>query len=211
MTRSGNLFVISGPSGVGKGTIIKEVFDLIDDGWYSVSVTTRKPRPSETEGTDYFFLDNDAFLRLAEGAGLLEWAPVHAEHYGTPRAPIEEHIAKGHQVLLDIDVQGALQVKESMPESVLVFIEPPSMEVLESRLRGRGTDSEDQIQRRLLEAVNEISHKSRYNYTVVNDDLSQAVEEVLAIIDTHATDGHPTGATALQQTVDEAMTDTVGM
>jgi len=186
LSRSGNLFVISGPSGVGKGTILGEVFKRIDDGWYSVSVTTRKPRVGETDGIDYHFVDDEAFSSLAQSEGLLEWADVHAERYGTPRAPIQEHIERGHQVLLDIDVQGALQIKDAMPECVLVFIEPPSLEVLEQRLRGRGTDSEDQIVRRLREATHEISLKPRYNYSVVNDDLAQAVQEVLTIIDTHA-------------------------
>jgi len=162
------------------------VFQHIDDGWFSVSVTTRKARPAESEGKDYFFIKDAEFDEMITKDGLLEWAPVHAERYGTPRKPIEEHIAQGHQVLLDIDVQGALQVMESMPECITVFIEPPSMEILEERLRGRKTDSEEQIVRRLHEAVNEISLKSRYNYSVINDDLSHAVKEVLSIIDTHA-------------------------
>jgi len=186
LARTGNLFVISGPSGVGKGTILKEVFELIDDGWYSVSATTRPPRTGEIDGIDYYFVDHDTFDSLVEREGLLEWAPVHAERYGTPRAPIQEHIDQGHQVLLDIDVQGALQVKETLPECVMVFIEPPTMDILETRLRGRGTDSEEQIARRLKEAVREMSHKSRYNYSVVNDELSQAVAEVIEIIDRHA-------------------------
>jgi guanylate kinase len=186
LARSGNLFVISGPSGVGKGTIINEVFELIADGWYSVSATTRAPRVGEVEGEDYFFVDDEGFSHLIENEGLLEWAEVHAERYGTPREPIQRHIDEGKQVLLDIDVQGALQIMDSMPECVTVFVEPPSMDVLEERLRGRGTDSEEQVLRRLGEAVHEISLKPRYNYSVVNDDLSQAVQEVRTIIDTHA-------------------------
>ncbi|MCL2491431.1 MAG: guanylate kinase [Coriobacteriia bacterium] len=186
MSRSGNLFVVSGPSGVGKGTILQEVFDHIDDGWYSVSVTTREPRSNETEGIDYYFVDETQFDDLVCSDGLLEWAPVHSKRYGTPRAPIDKAIEKGNQVLLDIDVAGAAQIKESMPECVMVFIEPPSMEVLEQRLRGRGTDSEEQIVSRLKQAIHELSLKSRYNYTVVNDNLSQAVDQVLTIIDNHA-------------------------
>jgi len=186
LTRTGNLFVISGPSGVGKGTILQEVFKTLEDGWFSVSVTTRKARAGERDGIDYFFIDDNAFDDLIASEGLLEWAPVHAERYGTPRQPIEEHIARGEQVLLDIDVQGAIQIMEAMPECVTIFIEPPSLEVLEERLRGRGTDSEEQIVRRLREAVNEISLKPRYNYTVINDELMHATEEICSIIDAHA-------------------------
>jgi len=188
LSRSGNLFVISGPSGDGKGTILREVLEQIDDGWYSISVTTRDPRFNETEGEDYYFVDDARFDELVRTDGLLEWAPVHTKRYGTPRAPIQTHIDNGEQVLLDIDVAGALQIKESMPECVMVFIEPPSMEILEARLRGRGTDSEEQIGHRLSEAVNELSLKSRYNYTVVNDELEHAVTQVVDIVDTHASD-----------------------
>jgi len=186
LLRSGNLYVISGPSGVGKGSILAEVFKRINDGWFSVSATTRAPRGEEVEGKDYFFVDNRKFDELIASQGLLEWAPVHAERYGTPRKAIEQHISQGMQVLLDIDVQGALQVKKAMPEAILIFIEPPSLEELERRLRGRETDSEEQIARRMSQASREISEKARYNYSVINDDLAHATDQVLSIIEAHA-------------------------
>ena len=130
MQRKGNLFVLSGPSGAGKGTLVKRVLERVPDAWLSVSDTTRSPREGEIDGVHYFFVDDAEFDQLVETGGFLEWARVHENRYGTPRARVEEHMAKGGQVLLEIDVQGGFQIREQIPEAHLVFIETPSIEVL---------------------------------------------------------------------------------
>ena len=134
--RKGNLFVLSGPSGAGKGTLVKRVLQRIPDAWVSVSATTRKPRPGEVDGKDYYFLDQPRFDELVSQNGFLEWACVHGNSYGTLRSRVQDHMNAGGQVILEIDVQGAFQVKKAMPEAHLIFIEPPSLEELERRLRG---------------------------------------------------------------------------
>ena len=166
MQRKGNLFVLSGPSGAGKGTLVKRVLERVPDAWLSVSDTTRSPREGEIDGVHYFF--------------------VHENRYGTPRARVEEHMAKGGQVLLEIDVQGGFQIREQIPEAHLVFIEPPSLEVLESRLRGRGTDSEESIAVRMKNAQVELSHKMEYDKQFVNDDLEACTDELVAYIESQA-------------------------
>ncbi|MCC6109530.1 MAG: guanylate kinase, partial [Denitrobacterium sp.] len=145
MARRGNLFVISGPSGAGKGTLVSRVLDRVPDAWVSVSATTRPPREGEVDGTSYFFMTDDQFDDLVARGGFLEWAHVHAHKYGTPLASVKEHIDAGDQVILEIDVQGAFQVREKLPEAHLVFIDVPSEKELLARLRGRGTESEDVI------------------------------------------------------------------
>ncbi|WP_102374613.1 guanylate kinase [Raoultibacter massiliensis] len=184
--RHGNLFVISGPSGAGKGTLVARLLDAVDDAWVSVSVTTRSPRPGEIDGIHYFFASDEEFDRLVAEDGLLEWANVHGCRYGTPRKTVEEHIANGEQVILEIDVQGAFQVRESMPGARLIFIEPPSLEVLEARLRGRGTETEDVIEKRMKTALLELSRKMEYDIRLVNDDLDVATSELIAYIDEQA-------------------------
>ncbi len=173
MSARGKLFVVSGPSGVGKGTLVSMLAGR-DDAWVSVSATTRAPRPGEEDGREYFFMSRDAFLEKAAADGFIEWAEYSGNCYGTPKDKVEEQLAAGRNVVLEIEVQGALQVKEKLPEAKLIFIEPPSMDALEERLRGRGTESEDAISRRLATARVELGEKMKYDYTLVNDDLDEA-------------------------------------
>ena len=186
MARKGNLFVLSGPSGAGKGTLVRRILDRVPDAWLSVSATTRTPREGEVDGVHYYFVDNAAFDKLVEEKGLLEWACVHENRYGTPRSRVEEHMAQGAQVLLEIDVQGGFQIRDQIPEAHLVFIEPPSLEVLEQRLRGRGTDSEQTIALRLKNAKGELELKSEYDKQFVNDDLDACTEALVAYIEDQA-------------------------
>ncbi len=159
--RTGNLFVVSGPSGAGKGTLVARLLEAVPDSWVSVSATTRAPRQGETDGISYYFLDREEFLRRAEDDGFLEWAEYAGNCYGTPRASVERKMAEGKQVILEIDVQGAFQIKEKIPQAHLVFIEPPSLEVLEERLRGRGTETDDVVEKRMKAARVELSQKMR--------------------------------------------------
>lgn len=185
MTR-GNLFVISGPSGAGKGTLVRRIRDCVPDLWLSVSATTRAPRPGELEGREYFFLSNAQFDDLVAHDGLLEWAEVHGNRYGTPRAEVERRVASGQQVILEIDPQGALQVKRRYPDAVLIFISPPSTEELERRLRSRATETEDEIARRMGNAVGELSLVGAYDVVVLNADVRAASEELAACICSYA-------------------------
>lgn len=173
MSARGKLFVISGPSGVGKGTLVG-MLKGSDDVWVSVSATTRAPREGEVDGQDYFFMDREAFLAKARAGGFIEWAEYSGNCYGTPADKVEDELRAGRDVVLEIEVQGALQVKDRLPEAVLIFIEPPSLEELEARLRGRGTESEEAIARRLETARVELEEKMKYDYTLVNDDVDEA-------------------------------------
>ena len=186
--RIGNLFVISGPSGAGKGTLLSCVLQRIPDAWVSVSATTRQPRPGEQEGVHYFFLDEPEFKKLVEHDGFLEWACVHGNYYGTLKDRVQAHMGKGEQVILEIDVQGAFQVRKALPEAHLVFIDPPSLEELERRLRERGTESDDIISSRLKTAKLELAQKKEYDIEVVNDDLERAVDELVSVINSFAND-----------------------
>lgn len=177
MSARGHLFVISGPSGVGKGTLVG-MLKACEGIWVSVSATTRSPREGEEEGRDYFFMTREDFLAKAEAGGFIEWAEYSGNCYGTPADKVEEQLDAGRDVVLEIEVQGALQVKERMPEAKLIFIEPPSMEVLEARLRGRGTETDEAIARRLEAARVELAEKMKYDYTLVNDDLDRAFQEL---------------------------------
>ena len=187
-SRVGNLFVVSGPSGAGKGTLLSQVIERIPDAWVSVSATTRSPRPGEIEGVHYFFLDTDHFKSLVEQDGFLEWAQVHDNFYGTLKKSVVDHMNAGDQVILEIDVQGALQVRKALPEAHLVFIEPPSLEELERRLRQRGTETEDVISSRMKTAEVELAQKMEYDVQVVNDDLERAVDELVEVINSFAHD-----------------------
>jgi guanylate kinase len=169
---------------VGKGSIVRELVAHDPEGLsLSVSVTTRAPRPGEVDGVDYFFVDDDAFERMIRAGELLEWAEVVGHRSGTPRGFVDDRLAAGRDVVLEIDVVGASQVRERVPGSVLIYIEPPSMEELERRLRGRGTETEEGIRLRLETAAWELEQRDRFDQVVVNDDLERASAQVAAIID----------------------------
>ncbi len=184
--RTGNLFIVSGPSGAGKGTLVRQLARQVPDVWVSVSVTTRAPRPGEVEGQDYQFISNDEFDRLVETGGLLEWAEVHGGRYGTPRAGVEAKIAEGKQVVLEIDPQGAFQIRDLMPTSVLLFVRPPSMDELRRRLQGRGSETEEQVAVRMRTAERELELVGTYDHVVINDDVSRATDELVGIINRYA-------------------------
>ena len=178
MSRKGNLFVISGPSGAGKGTLVARLLEMVPDTWVSVSCTTRSPRAGELEGVHYYFKTRDEFMGLAENGGLLEWAEYSGNCYGTPRQVVEQRMAEGAQVILEIDMQGGFQIRQKLPQAHLVCLEPPSMEVLEARLRGRGTETEEAISARIEAARLELSRKMEYDYLLVNDDLDVAAQKL---------------------------------
>lgn len=181
--RRGVMLVISSPSGAGKTTLSRQLLSESADIRLSVSATTRPPRPGEVDGKDYHFLDRAAFLDLRQSDGLLEWAEVYGNFYGTPRAPVEAALAAGQDVLFDVDWQGAESLRAAMPEDVVtVFILPPSVQVLEARLRARPGQSEDQTRRRLAAAADDIRRWSSYDFVVVNDDLSAAYAELVGIL-----------------------------
>lgn len=178
----GKLIVISGPSGAGKSTVVFKALEGREDTCFSVSVTTRKPRPNEVNGKDYFFVDLDQFRDMVANDELLEHAEYVANSYGTPKAYVEKKLDEGMNVLLDIEVQGARQIKDKMPDAVMVFIIPPSMAELEKRLRGRGTDSDRKIEARLIRAREEYAAADFYDYVIINDDAEKAAEEFSAVI-----------------------------
>lgn len=177
--------MIAGPSGVGKGTVVREVLARVPRGLVlSVSATTRPPRPGEFDGTDYFFVDDEGFDRMVADGEMLEWAEVfHGHRYGTPAGPVELHRDAGRDVLLEIDVEGARWVRARVPDAVMILLEPPSREELERRLRSRGTESDASIAERLAKADWELSQRSLFDHTVVNDELERASSQVAAIID----------------------------
>lgn len=183
--RQGKLYVISGPSGTGKGTICHELLkDMYND--FSVSMTTRAPREGEVEGKHYFFVSKEEFQENIDKGNFLEYANVYGNMYGTPKDAVLKRLERGHNIILDIDVQGGLQVKSSMPEAILIFILPPSMEELRKRLVGRQTDAKDVIEKRLNEAIGEIKFIGEYDYYIVNDDLETAIKQAKGILETES-------------------------
>ena len=176
------LFVISGSSGVGKGTVIKEFLNKHPEFKLSVSCTTRKPREGEVHGINYFFLSKEEFLKRVENNEFLEWAEFSGNLYGTKKSFVLESLKNGEHVLLEIDTQGALQIKQKMPEVVLIFIAPPSYEELEARLRGRHTETEEAIQKRLAFVDMEKENSKQFDYIVVNDEIQRVVNEIKEII-----------------------------
>lgn len=179
----GLLVVISGPSGVGKGTVCKEYFKQHADAFLSISATTRGPRNGEIDGKSYHFVTMDRFIELAGEDYFLEWAEYCGERYGTPKKPVFDCIEKGDNVVLEIEVQGAMQMRAKYPEAVYIFILPPSMEELRRRLEGRGTEAPEVIEKRLAKAKVEIASGYKYNYYVVNDTVENAVDKINKIIE----------------------------
>lgn len=191
LARRARTFVVSGPSGVGKGTLVALLRERVASLGLTVSATTRGPRPGEVDGVAYYFLSDEEFDRRVAAGDFLEWAWVHGHRYGTLRQEVERVTGAGSSVVLEIDVQGGLMVRERVPEAVLVFVEPPSMDELERRLRGRGTESEADIDRRLANAREEMSQASLYDVRIVNDDLERACLELQQVIDTYENNGGP--------------------
>ena len=183
MSEKGKLLVISGPSGAGKSTVVARAIEGREDVCFSTSVTTRAPRPGERDGREYFFVGFERFREMVERDELLEHAEYVANRYGTPRAYVQKRLDEGMNVILDIEVQGARQVRKKMPEAVLIFIAPPSMEELERRLRGRATDSESAIEGRLIRARQEYQEADFYDYLIVNDDVDKAAAKLNAILE----------------------------
>lgn len=178
----GLLIVYAGASGVGKGTIMKQLLSSDDNFRLSVSATTRSPRPGETNGVEYHFVSKDEFETMIENDGLFEYATYCDNYYGTPKKAVFDMLEKGIDVFLEIEIKGFLQIKEKYPECVTIFVLPPSMEELERRLVGRGTEARDVIDKRLSAAKEELSYADKFDYTVINDDVDKAKEDILNII-----------------------------
>ncbi len=190
MKHCGRVFILSAPSGAGKTTLCKAVREYFPDMLYSVSHTTRAPRPGEVDGADYFFIDTDEFKKNIHKHKWAEWAEVHGNFYGTSTEFIYRNLAAGKDILLDIDVQGTIQILRQYPDCITIFIMPPSLDVLKSRLESRGTDSEAIIQQRLENAATEMEKKSLYRHIIVNDDLSEAVARILSLIEEYRTNSN---------------------
>lgn len=182
MKKRGVLIVISGPSGAGKGTICKALLEKHEDLYLSVSATTREPRNGEIHGVNYYFLTKDEFRKRIDSNDFLEWAEVYGNYYGTPKSSVEEMLNEGKNVILEIDIQGALKVKENCEEGVFIFILPPSMQELKQRIINRGSETPESLMRRFTSAYQEINYISKYNYGVINDKVEDAVRKIENIL-----------------------------
>jgi len=190
MQRQGVLTVISGFAGAGKGTIVKALFKKYPEEYQlSISATTRSPRQGEQEGREYFFKTREAFEELIESNGLIEWAEYVGNYYGTPRYYVEQQLAAGNNVILEIERQGAFRVRELYPDSLLLFVTPPSVEILRERLAGRGTEPEKIVEKRMRKAAEESTYMKDYDCIIVNDELENAVEMVHSVIEAYRKDG----------------------
>ncbi len=183
MKRKGLLLVVSGPSGAGKGTICQALLEQYPDICLSISATTRKPRPSEIDGKNYYFLSEEKFREMIENHEFIEWASFCQNYYGTPKKKVEELLAEGKDVILEIEVQGAMQVRSKYPEGVYIFVMPPSLEELATRLSGRGTENPEVVAERLETARWECKNIEKYNYILINDTVPEAVERFASIIE----------------------------
>lgn len=183
-TARGRLVVLAGPSAVGKSTVVSRLRDDVDNLYFSVSMTTRQPRPGESDGVDYFFVTPEAFQERIDAGDMLEWAEIHGglQRSGTPAQPVQEAMTAGRPVLVEVDLAGARNVKAAMPEAETVFLAPPSWEVLVERLTGRGTEPQDVIDRRLQTAETELAAQKEFDHVVVNSDLDEAVAAISAIL-----------------------------
>jgi guanylate kinase len=178
----GHLFVIAAPSGAGKTSLVRALIARLPDLRFSISYTTRKQRATEKHGRDYFFVDKERFAEMVQAGEFLEYAPVFDNSYGTSRAQVEQYLSKGENVLLEIDWQGARQIRRTMPEHQSIFVLPPTRDALEQRLRSRQTDSDEVIARRLRDSIADMSHWKEFDYVVVNDDFARATEDLCAIV-----------------------------
>ncbi|MDR3331010.1 MAG: guanylate kinase [Synergistaceae bacterium] len=193
MKDRGSLFILSGPAGAGKGTLRKELFKEEPDLTYSVSCTTRSVRQGEVEGKDYHFVTRESFKALIVEEAFLEWAEVHGNYYGTRKSDVEASLDRGEDLVLEIDVQGCLSVKNMIPDAVPVFITVRSLDELEKRLRGRGTETEEQMALRLRNAAMEMSFSDKYEHIIINDDLIEATRELVEIVRSYRSLKHPRG------------------
>ncbi len=200
MTRTAKLFVFAAPSGAGKTTLVHAVVRKHPELRFSISYTTRAPRRNEAHGVDYLFVDKEEFMRLRDQGEMLEYAEVFDNYYATSRSQVEKHLADGHSVILEIDWQGAQQVRASMPECISIFIMPPSVEELERRLRARNTDSDEVIARRLRDSLSDMSHWDEFDHVIVNDDLNRAVGDLEAVLEGDG-DSSSTSNVALRRAV----------
>ena len=196
----GKLFVFAAPSGAGKTTLVHAVVAKHPELRFSISYTTRKPRKNEADGADYLFVTKEEFMRLRDQGEMLEYAEVFDNYYATSRSQVEKHLADKRNVILEIDWQGAQQVRESMPECVTIFILPPSVEELERRLRDRRTDSQEVIERRLRDALSDMSHWDKFDHVIINDDLNQAIAALEDVLDGEG-DASATSNVALRRAI----------